>query len=242
MKLRKGIYYLFYVPTLFIASVFVITLGQLMTMRMRLTIATSWNRFVSLSLLRITTGIRVEIEGRENIPKQAFVALSNHQSEWETLHLCYLLNPVNSVLKKDLLHIPFFGWALWGSGHIGIDRSNARGSLKRIEKLGLKRLQKGINVLIFPEGTRVAEGEYRRFTRTGAKLAIDANVQLVPVAHTASNCWSPSGRFQKGTIKVVVGEPIDTAGRDPKSLTDQVEKWIRETANIPTEKRQKPLG
>lgn len=238
MKFRRGIYYLFYIPTLFLASVFVITLGQLMSMRMRLTIATLWNRFVSLSLLRATTGIRVEIEGRENIPKQAFVALSNHQSEWETLHLCYLLNPINSVLKKELLRIPFFGWALWGSGHIGIDRSNARGSIKRIEELGLKRLKKGVNVLIFPEGTRVAGGEFRRFTRTGAKLAIDAGVPLLPIAHTASNCWSPSGSFRKGTIKVVVGKPIDTAGRDPKSLTDQVEIWIRETANLATEKPQ----
>jgi 1-acyl-sn-glycerol-3-phosphate acyltransferase len=236
MKFQKGLYYLFYIPTLFIASVFVITLGQFMTMRMRLTIATLWNRFVSLSLLRITTGIKVEIEGRENIPKQVFVAVSNHQSEWETLHLCYLLNPINSVLKKELLRIPFFGWALWGSGHIGIDRSNARGSIKRIETQGLKRLQKGVNILIFPEGTRVEAGGFRRFTRTGAKLAIDAGVPLLPIAHTASNCWSPSGGFQKGTIKVVVGEPIDTAGRDPKSLTNQAEKWIRETANLATEK------
>ena len=236
MKFRKAIYYLFYVPTLFVASVFVITIGQLFPKGPRLTIATLWNRLVSLSLLRVTTGITVDIQNRGNIPKGPFVAVSNHQCEWETLHLCYLLNPIVSILKKELLRIPFFGWALWGSGHIGIDRNNARGSIKRIEDIGLKRLQGGINVLIFPEGTRVPVGDYKRFTRTAAKLAIDAGVPLLPIAHNAGNCWSPSGQFTSGTIKLVVGKPIDTAGRDAKSLTDETEKWIRETAELALEK------
>lgn len=234
MKVRKGLYYLFYVPTLFLASVFVITLGQLVPSRPRLKIATLWNKLVSLSLLRLTTGIKVEIQNRENIPKGPFVAVANHQCEWETLHLCYLLNPVVSILKRELLRIPFFGWALWGSGHIGIDRNNARGSIKRIENMGLKRIESGISVLIFPEGTRVPLGEYRRFTRTAAKLAIDARVPLLPIAHTAGQCWSPSGDFSPGTIKVCVGKPINTEGRDAKSLTEEAEAWIRNAAELPT--------
>lgn len=233
MKIRKGIYYLFYVPSLFVASVFVITLGQLMPKRLCLSIATLWNHFVSLPLLRTTTGIKVEVQGKENIPKGSFVAVSNHQSEWETLYFCFLLNPVVSILKKELLRIPFFGWALWGSGHIGIDRKNARASIKQIETQGMNRLGKGINVLIFPEGTRVPYGQYKRFTRTAAKLAIDAGVPLLPMAHSAHNCWSPGGKFSTGTIKVVIGEPIDTAGQDAKELTNQAENWIRETAELP---------
>ena len=239
MKFRKAIYYLVYVPTLLLASVFVITIGQLMPMSARLSIGTLWNRLVSLSLLRTTTGIKVDSQGLENIPKGNFVAISNHQCEWETLHLCYLLNPVVSILKKELLRIPFFGWALWGSGHIGIDRKDSRGSIKRIEGLGRKRLAKGVNVLIFPEGTRVPLGEFRRFTRTAAKLAIEAKVPLLPIAHNAGNFWGPSGELNQGTIKLVVGKPIETEGRDPKNLTEEAEKWIRETAGLPTEKPKK---
>ena len=238
MKLRKGIYYLFYVPSLFLASVFVITLGQLMPKRLCLSIGTLWNHFASRSLLQATTGIKVEVLGMENIPRGSFVAVSNHQSEWETLYFCFLLNPIVSILKKELLRIPFFGWALWGSGHIGIDRKNARASIKQIETQGLKRLEKGINVLIFPEGTRVPYGEYKRFTRTAAKLAIDAGVPLLPIAHMAHNCWSPGGKFSSGTIKVFIGQPIDTTGRDAKDLTEQAESWIRKTADLPTEKTQ----
>lgn len=236
MKFRKSVYYLIYIPTLLLASVFVITIGQLMPMSVRLSIATLWNRLVSISLLRATTGIRVDSQYREKIPSGNFVAISNHQCEWETLHLCYLLNPVVSILKKELLRIPFFGWALWGSGHIGIDRKDSRGSIKRIESLGKKRLAAGVNVLIFPEGTRVPIGEFRRFTRTAAKLAIEAGVPLLPIAHNAGHCWSPSGKFSHGKIKIIVGEPIDTTGRDPKSLTDEAEKWIRENADLPTAK------
>ena len=218
------------------ASVFVITLGQLMPKRMCLSIATLWNRFASFSLYQTVIGNRVKVTGRENIPKSPFVAVSNHQSEWETLYFCHLLNPVVCILKKELLRIPFFGWALWGSGHIGIDRKNARGSLKTIETQGAKRLKKRVNVLIFPEGTRVPMGDYRRFTRTAAKLAIDSGVPLLPLAHTAHHCWSPGGKFSKGEIQVWIGEPIDTRGKDPKELTDQVESWIRQTAGLPTEK------
>jgi 1-acyl-sn-glycerol-3-phosphate acyltransferase len=236
MKLRKGIYYLFYIPTLFVASVFVITLGQLMPKPWCLSIGTLWNHLVSRPLLRLTTGIKVEVLGKEHIPKGPFVAVSNHQSEWETLYFCFLLNPIVSILKKELLRIPFFGWALWGSGHIGIDRKNMRSSIKQIETKGMQRLQKGVNVLIFPEGTRVPYGEYRRFTRTGAKLAIDAGVPLLPIAHTAHNCWSPGGKFTKGTIQVFIGEPIETTGRNAKELTEQAENWIREIAKLPEDR------
>lgn len=236
MKIRRGIYYLFYIPSLLLASIFVITLGQLMPRRWCLSVATLWNLFVSRTLLRAATGIRVEIHGLENIPKGSFVAVANHQSEWETLNFCHLLNPVVSILKKELLRIPFFGWALWGSGHIGIDRGNARGSIKQIETKGLKRLESGIRVLIFPEGTRVPFGEYRRFTRTAAKLAIDAGVPLLPLAHTAHNCWSPSGQFSPGKIEVWIGKPIDTKGQDAKNLTDQAESWIRQKAGLPQSK------
>ncbi|MBT5330838.1 MAG: 1-acyl-sn-glycerol-3-phosphate acyltransferase [Porticoccaceae bacterium] len=238
MILRKGLYYLFYIPSLFIASVFVITLGQLMPKRWCLSIATLWNLFASRILYTVFIGNKVELIGKENIPKAPFVAVSNHQSEWETLYFCYLLNPIVSILKRELLRIPFFGWALWGSGHIGIDRGNARGSIKTIETQGAKRLEKGINVLVFPEGTRVPYGDYRRFTRTGVKLAIDAGVPLLPIAHSAHNCWSPGGKFSKGKIQVWIGEPIDTKNKDSKELTDEVESWIRQKADLPTEKPQ----
>ena len=177
--------------------------------------------------LRICCGIQIHLIGTENLPQQPAVILSNHESTWETFYLQRLFRPVSTTLKRELLRIPFFGWGLYFMQPIPIDRGSPKAALKQVNTVGQQRLQEGNNVLIFPEGTRHAREEKKTYARSGAAIAINAGVSIIPVVHNAANCW-PGDTYlkQPGTITVMIGHPIDTNGGDSRSLTEQVQEWI----------------
>lgn len=178
-------------------------------------------------LLALTCNIRFRIEGKENIPKGPFVLVSNHQSTWETFVLSYLFLPLSAVLKKELTFIPVFGWLLLLGRPIVIDRSRKQNALKEILRQGQALLAQGINVVIFPEGTRVPLHEERGHFPGAAMLACKAGVPVLPLVHNAGAHW-PAHSLKKipGTITIRVGQPISTAGRSPKELNQQLESWI----------------
>ncbi len=187
---------------------------------------TTGNRLL-MSWLRITCGVRINVRGLENIPTSACVVLSNHQSTWETFFLQYLFVPASMILKRELLWIPLFGWGLYFMRAIAIKRSNPAGAIRQVLKQGKQRLAEGINVVIFPEGTRVRSAEVGTFMTSGAALAKSAGVQILPVRHDAGHCW-PANSWLKtpGTINLVIGAPIDTAEGNPRELTEQAHRWI----------------
>lgn len=187
---------------------------------------TTGNRLL-MSWLRITCGVRINVRGLENIPTNACVVLSNHQSTWETFFLQYLFVPASMILKRELLWIPLFGWGLYFMRAIAIKRSNPAGAIRQVLKQGKQRLAEGINVVIFPEGTRVRSAEVGTFMTSGAALAKSAGVQILPVRHDAGHCW-PANSWLKtpGTINLVIGAPIDTAEGNPRELTEQAHRWI----------------
>lgn len=184
----------------------------------------TWNK-CTLLWLRLSCGIRYRVIGQ--IPEGHYVVMSKHQSQWETYYLQYAFFPVGVVLKKELLNVPFFGWALRLMEPIAIDRSNPKAALRHIMQVGTERLKQGRRVLIFPEGTRIAVGQRGSYARSGANMAIAAQAPVVPVSHNAGHCW-PARQFLKypGTITVVIGDPIPTDHLDSRSLTLQVEQWI----------------
>ena len=197
-------------------------------------IVTLWNRFVMLWLY-ICCGIRFKIIGKRHTDQYPCVVLAKHQSTWETMFLQYYFGPVSTILKKELLRIPFFGWGLASLRPIGIDRSNPIQALKDVKSKGVQRIKEGNNLLVFPEGTRTALGSLGNYARSGADIAISAEVPVVAVAHNAAECW-PHKHFLKypGIITVVLSEPISTKGRDRKELTDYVKNWIEnEISNLP---------
>ncbi len=158
--------------------------------------------------------------------------LVKHQSAWETFALQTIFPPQTWVLKKELLYIPIFGWGLWASKPIAIDRNDKFNALDQVVTQGKRILKEGRWVVIFPEGTRVAYGLKKKYSVGGAKLAVEANVPIIPVAHDAGRLWG-KGSFLKrsGTINVAIGEPIVTAGKDPRELTKQAEQWIENQIN-----------
>ncbi|HQS37240.1 MAG: 1-acyl-sn-glycerol-3-phosphate acyltransferase [Methylotenera sp. 24-45-7] len=177
--------------------------------------------------LRVTCGIRHEVSGLENLPQTPSIILSKHQSAWETLAFQAIFPTQVYVLKRELLWIPIFGWGLAMSSPIAIDRSAGREALKKLVSVGQRRLQDGLWVVIFPEGTRKAPGEKGKYQIGGAWLATHTKTQVVPVAHNAGNCWPKNSFLKKpGVIQIHIGKPIQSVGLKADALNTQVEAWI----------------
>lgn len=187
-----------------------------------------WNRGV-IVWLRWVCGVRYRVEGLENIPLRPYVVVAKHQSQWETFFLQLPFAPVCTILKKELVEMPVFGWGLATVKPIAIDRSARREALKQILDDGCSRLGEGISVLIFPEGTRTEIGKVGRYARGGADLAVKGNVPLLPVAHNAGECW-PGKKFLKypGLVTVVIGEPLHADGTDSRTLMNRAQEWIED--------------
>lgn len=224
---RALLFYIGYFATLIPHACLCVILVIFLPMRVRYRYVLIWNKF-AIWWLKITCGVSYRISGRENVPPGSFVLLSNHQSPWETIFLYAFFQPLTATIKRELLFIPFFGWGLSLLYPIAIDRSKIRQALQTLLTQGKSRLEDGISVLVFPEGTRVEPGTVKKYSTGGAALAIESHATLLPVAHNAGLFW-PAHKFIKipGTIQVVIGEPIDTAGRSPRELSEQVEAWIR---------------
>lgn len=186
----------------------------------------------SVWLTRVMLGIRYEVKGLENVPQRPCVILSNHQSTWETFYLSAQFAPLTQVLKRELLRVPFFGWALALVRPIAIDRSNPKLALKQVAKQGDERLKQGTWVLVFPEGTRIPPGQIGKFSRGGASLAVNAGLPILPVAHNAGEFWPKEGWGKRsGTIQVVIGAPMHAQGEGPRAIAELNERafaWVCE--------------
>jgi 1-acyl-sn-glycerol-3-phosphate acyltransferase len=193
---------------------------------LRYRIISGWSRMM-LWCLRILCGVRCRVEGREHLPATPSVILAKHQTAWETLAFQQIFPPQVHVLKRDLLWLPFFGWGLALMSPIPIDRGRGLSALRQIARRGKVRLQQGFWVVVFPEGTRVKPGARRKYRLGGAWLAAHAGAPVVPVAHNAGRFW-PRNSFLKypGEVRVRIGPPIESAGRDPETINAMAEEWI----------------
>jgi 1-acyl-sn-glycerol-3-phosphate acyltransferase len=153
-----------------------------------------------------------------------------HSSAWETIAQAAVFPPQAWVLKRELMWIPLVGWAVKCLKPIAINRKAGAVAVNQVVEQGMQRLKEGLWILIFPEGTRVPVGETKKYGVSGALLASKAGCKIVPVAHNAGYFWPRRGWVKKpGTIRVVIGPPIDAAGRDPRELNEEVRTWIEKT-------------
>lgn len=227
--LRSLLFYFGYFLAILFCGVLFLPLAPLLPLRSRYHLLNLYNHFI-IAWFRISCGVTYEIRGRENLPDRPCAVLANHQCEWETLFLQVLNPPICTVLKRELLNIPLFGWGLRLLHPIALDRSKPARAMKQVLSQGVARLQEGLSVLIFPEGTRVDPGQRRRYNKSGAVIACRAGVPVLPVAHNAGERW-PGRHWVKnpGRLTVVVGEPVETAGRTPDAVLADVEAWIEST-------------
>ncbi|MER2551891.1 MAG: lysophospholipid acyltransferase family protein [Thauera sp.] len=187
---------------------------------------TSWVP-IMMWVIRHVLGIRYRLIGAENIPAGPAVVLSKHQSAWETIALQQIFPPLCYVLKRELLRVPFFGWALGMIPGIAIDRAAGKDALAQVIEQGRERLREGLWVVVFPEGTRVAPGATRRYKPGGAILAKRAGVPVVPVAHNAGEFWRRNAFIKRpGEIVVSIGPVIDVKGVKANDISELAEAWI----------------
>jgi 1-acyl-sn-glycerol-3-phosphate acyltransferase len=188
--------------------------------------ARCWARILFWVLDKVC-GLKFSVAGRERIPAGNHIVMSNHTSAWETIAQFLIFPPQVWVLKRELLWIPFIGWGLKLLWPISIDRGAGHRAVNQVLEQGKQRLAAGLWIIIFPEGTRVVAGETRKFGVSGALLATETGKYVVPLSHNASAFWVRRGILKKrGTVHVVIGEPIETRGKDPRQLNDEVRQAI----------------
>ncbi len=177
--------------------------------------------------LAISVGLRYQIAGSENIPETPCIVFSKHESAWETIIYPLHFAPQCWVLKRELLRVPFFGWGLAMLDPIAIDRSAGKSALAQVIEQGRERIARGAWVVVFPEGTRVAPGQRRRYKLGGAALACATSIPVLPIALDSGDYW-PRNSFIKfpGTINVVVGPIIDSGGLSAEQINAKAESWI----------------
>lgn len=187
----------------------------------------SWLR-VAIWGCRVICGVRSRVTGMENLPNGPTILLPKHQSTWETFAFPTLMpRPLAYVFKRELLYIPFFGWAMARTDMIHIDRSKRAEAWNKVAAQGAKCMANGNMVIMFPEGTRTPRGGQGVYKAGGTRLAGMTGAQVVPIAVTSARCWPRKSFLVKpGVVDVSIGKPIASAGRRPDELMREVEQWI----------------
>lgn len=176
-------------------------------------------------------GIRNRITGWENLPlgkKDPAILLVKHQSTWETFVMPAIMpHPLAFVFKRELLYVPFFGWAMSRMDMIHIDRSQRSKAFHKVVAQGKRLLAQGTWVIMFPEGTRIPRGQAGTYKSGGTRLAVETGAPVIPIAVTSAKCW-PRKAFIKrpGIVDISIGRPISSVGRQPDELMREVQAWI----------------
>jgi len=202
------------------------------------------NQFWTWLIIRMGR-ISLNVRGLENLESgQQYVFMVNHQSNVDIPVLVQSLPrfQLRWIAKKELLWVPLFGWAMWATKHITVDRSDPLDAVKSLER-ARKRLAAGISIVVFPEGTRSHDGHLLPFKKGGFLLAAKTRTQIVPVTIVGSANLLPAGawRLRPGTIEVFVDKPISTESYRVgklRALTDQVRQIIAAHLGQPGDPRQ----
>ncbi len=204
-------------------------LAYFLPLKKKISLISGWG-WLMIKWLYVCCRLDYKITGLENLPDRPFIAMVKHQSAWETMSLLFILPPHCWVLKKELLRIPVFGWGLSLAKPIAIDRSQSKAALRQLLQQGRERLEEGLSVVICPEGTRMAPGVTGKFNAGGSMLASQAQVPVIPIAHNSGSFWQRKGIIKRpGTIKLVIGKPIDPRTHSASEINAQCKLWIEQT-------------
>ena len=224
MKFLRTILFnlLFYPGSLLYAA---IMLPCLITVR-----STHWGihrwTYLTLWLMRVTLKLDYRVTLESKLPQERAIYASKHQSAWETIALWVLVPNPLFVMKKELYWLPLIGWWIWRAGNIGINRGGGASTVKKLVKDSKARMEEGYNLIIFPEGTRMAVGETRDYKVGIAAMAKFLKCPIVPIALNSGLYW-PRNAFSKssGTIELVMLEAIP-AGLKGEALLQTLQTTI----------------
>ena len=227
LYIRSSIFWVFH----FVSMVLVVSAVLVffwLPVNQRYAIGSSWAK-MNMLFLRWLCHLSYEIKGKENIPDEACLVISNHQSTWETLAFQHFLPNQLWVMKKELFRVPIFGWGLALMSPIAIDRTAGRKAIDQIVEQGEKKLKQGRWVIIFPEGTRISPGVDSKYKKGGFIFASRISSPVLPLAHNAGEFW-PKHSFIKypGVITVSIGKAFNAYGMDADEVKQKVEGWIKQ--------------
>ena len=185
---------------------------------------------LAISGAKYILGIRYELRGLEHLPAagQPVVLLVKHQSTYETFLMPVIMpSDLAYVFKKELLYVPFFGWGIGRLDMIHIDRKLRSQAFQKVVSQGRDLLGRGIWVIMFPEGTRIERGQAGTYKSGGTRLAIETGVPVIPIAVNSARCWPRKALIKyPGIVTVSIGPMIESTGRQPEEMMQQVEHWI----------------
>jgi len=189
--------------------------------------AVKWWSWLICRLAELLCGLRYEVEGSANLPDEPCVIMVKHSSAFETIAQLQLFPPQSWVLKRELMWAPFFGWGLAAVQPIAINRSAGGSAVQQVLEQGVRALEQGRCIVVFPEGTRMPAGQTKRYGMSGVLLAQKAGCLVVPVAHDAGDYWPRRGwRKKPGTVKFCIGPPMDPANQDAREFNAKVQAWV----------------
>lgn len=223
--IRSSIYWLFLAVTTILWA-WPVLFSVVFPVTTRFKVMRVWPK-MNLYALRIICGISYRVEGEENLPDRPAIVFSKHSSTLETLLLQLHIPPAVYVAKKELLYIPFFGWGMAVLNFITIDRSAGHRAMVYMVQQAKDRLTRGLWVIIFPEGTRMAIDAAPDYKIGGAMMAAKTGAPVVPVAHNAGIFW-PRKSFLKwpGEATIWFGPAIETDGVKARAILDQAQEVI----------------
>ncbi len=225
LLLRSLVFQFYFYASVAIASLSIFFMWPF-PFAIRSAIARNWGKSM-LRVGRILCGLDYVIEGRDNIPAEPSVIMIKHTTVFETYAQLAVFPPQTWVVKRELQWIPLFGWGLAAMRPIAINRSAGHQAVTQVIEQGRKLLADGIWITVFPEGTRVAAGQTKKYGVSGAALARDARCPILPVAHNAGDLWPRRGLKKKpGLIRFCIGPPIQPGERSPKETNLLVQEWI----------------
>ena len=229
---RSVLYFLWLLITIIPWSLFVVVISPFMRSTPLYWICAGWLK-TAIHGAKWICGVKWRIQGMENVPtaadgSAAVILAPKHQSTWETFAMPTLMShPLAYVFKRELLMIPFFGWAIGRLDMVHIDRGRRSEAWRKVAEQGTRIMQQGNWIIMFPEGTRTERGSQGEYKTGASRLAIAAGVPIVPIAVTSARCWPrKSFLLRPGTIDISIGRPIAPQGRRPDELMKEVEAWI----------------
>jgi 1-acyl-sn-glycerol-3-phosphate acyltransferase len=231
-SLRSIVFLFFTGLATFIGSIFAIISGIFNPYGWMVNgIIRNWAKF-----LLWVAGIKIEIQGTANLdPNQPYIYFVNHQSNFDILALsANIPGTVRYIAKKELFKVPFFGLGMKLAGVIKIDRSNKEEARNSINKDALDRINKGVSVIIFPEGTRSKDGKIHPFKKGGIILAIEGNIPIAPLVISGSfHIMDKSSlKLKRGKIKLEFLPPVRTEDyhyADRNELTKLIQQQITDS-------------
>jgi 1-acyl-sn-glycerol-3-phosphate acyltransferase len=228
--LKSLLFYVFGFTSVTIYASVIILVIPFTSISTRYNIGVAWCRLIE-NVLFLLCGIETNIKGIENIPQdpnKSLIILGKHQSAWETfVYPAFFPRQLCFVFKRELLFVPFFGWALASLKMIHINRGDREKARDAVNARGKVVLSEGNWIAIYPEGTRTPRGSFMPYRKGGVRLAMSTQTDILPVAQNSAAIW-PRNTFLKrpGVITLSIGPVITVAGKTEEQLQLEVEAWI----------------